>query len=411
MLKKINIYSLFKIENLLILLMFVIGFKLSSSYFSFMELSFVSRILNLMLYALLMINALLITIKLLSNKLKLYKFLFSNWTIIVIAILLKLFTLFIQFPKAFLPGSDNFGYLIDFTSIVLILCILIIGLNTDQLIRKSIWALGMGLFTSSVIPLIMFPEMIGIRQSEFGTFTFTGGFWNVGVIGFISIGWLLIALSVKEQSIFKRVVLVLFILIIAFSGLAGLSRAIVVSIALSIITYLVFARKIKQYFLFIVVSILVVIIVTYSFNEVIENLAYRLDGGINIQEEARTTIWKTYIEYIPDYFLLGEIQGDYTKYTNWIFEPHSSLLNWFVQFGILGLIGFIMLLTGVFKSIRYIGKAHSRLISAPLYAWLIAYISVSFVNQTGFKDLSVFAAIGVIYAWGLNSYKKVNDIQ
>src|SRR5699024_7329090 len=131
-------------------------------------------------------------------------------------------------------------------------------------------------------------------------------------------------------------------------------RAIVVSIILSVFIYLLVSNNLRKYIKSIVILIILLVIMSILFSDVIENFTNRLDGGIDIKEEARVDIWTDYIKNIPDYFFFGEIEGNYKRYSSSSkeFGPHSVMLNWFVQYGIIGLIGFLYLIYGILRSIK-----------------------------------------------------------
>jgi len=392
-------------QYFIVLLLFVVGAMNSIDYFNYMGLSIFSRLLTYAFYLLIVITTTLLLITLTLDNKRLSLNFFPYWFIIIIAIFLKMMILFIQFPTKMFFGGSNVSFTITFLSIATLIIIITNGLYDLKFIKMSIWSLGIGLIISSVIPLLFYPEMIGRREGIVNGYEFSGGFWNSGVIGFLSVGWLLIALSINEKSKIKRIILYGMFFLFALTGLAGLSRALILSIVFSILIYLVIANKLKQYLKFIVLGIIVSVVFIYIFNDIIENLMFRFEGGINIQEETRVNIWSAYLANIADFFWFGEITGDYKKYTRWVFGPHSAPLNWFVQFGVLGLLGFLALLLGVVKSIRYISKEHVTLIKAALYAWLVAYVSISFINETGYKDLSLFSSIAIIYAWGMNGLR------
>lgn len=391
-----------------ILLLFVVGAMNSIDYLNFMGLGILSTLLTYSLYLLLIITATLLIMELMLGSKTISLNFLSYWIILIIGIMFKLMILFLQFPTSMLPGGFNFGFMMDFLCIMIIMTVTINSLQDFKFIKLSIWSLGLGLLISSIIPLFLYPDMIGRRESLVNGYEFSGGFWNPGVIAFLSVGWLLIALSINEKSKLKRIILFCMFILFALSGLSGLSRALFLSIVISIVVYLVVANKIKQYLRFILLGATVSVIFLYGFNDIIENLLLRFDGGINIEEEARVNIWKAYLINIPDFIWFGEITGDYKKYTQWTFGPHSAPLNWFVQFGLLGLVGFMMLILGLIKSSRIISKSNIKITKAALFAWLFAYVSISFINETGFKDLSLFGGIAIIYAWAINSYKQLN---
>lgn len=397
---------IFNSQNLILFFLFLIGVLNSRDYLNLMGYSSLTQVLTYFSLLILLIASIIVLIEIIQQRIYIKKKFFFNWVILCFAIFLRIFLIFIQYPTSILPGGDYFIYSIDFISLILILFILINRLTSIKLIKQSIWAFGLGLLLSALIPLLFYPEYIGFRVNKIGSYEFTGAFWNSGVIAFLSIGWLLIALSTLEKQKVKKALPIFMFLTLAFSGIAGLSRALLVSIVSSIIVYLIIARKLKQYISFITVGIIAIIVFWFSFEDVVNNLMVRFEGGVNIEEEARTNIWLAYIKNIPNFFFLGEIDGDYRKYTNGVFGPHSTPLNWLVQFGIFGLTGFVLLLIGIVKSAFYIGKVHTRVVSAPIFAWLIAYISTSFINETGFNNPTIFAGIGIILAWGISSYNR-----
>lgn len=318
-------------QYFIVLLLFVVGAMNSIDYFNYMGLSIFSRLLTYAFYLLIVITTTLLLITLTLDNKRLSLNFFPYWFIIIIAIFLKMMILFIQFPTKMFFGGSNVSFTITFLSIATLIIIITNGLYDLKFIKMSIWSLGIGLIISSVIPLLFYPEMIGRREGIVNGYEFSGGFWNSGVIGFLSVGWLLIALSINEKSKIKRIILYGMFFLFALTGLAGLSRALILSIVFSILIYLVIANKLKQYLKFIVLGIIVSVVFIYIFNDIIENLMFRFEGGINIQEETRVNIWSAYLANIADFFWFGEITGDYKKYTRWVFGPHSAPLNWFAK--------------------------------------------------------------------------------
>src|SRR5699024_4387789 len=170
------------------------------------------------------------------------------------------------------------------------------------------------------------------------------------------VGWWLVSLSSVEKSRIRRFFLISLFLIMAFGGLAGLSRSTLLSLIVSISVYLLFAKKVKKVIKVILSGLIIVLLIINLFSDLVLNFSQRLDGGIEIQNETRTEIWLDYFEDLPSYFLFGALDGDYTKYSSFSMGPHSTILNWLVQFGILGVLGFVALLIGFIKSIKRIKK-------------------------------------------------------
>lgn len=385
------------------------GLMNSADYFHFIGLSNVFTLIKIFYYLLvsLLFFLLLINNLLIRNTILLTNF--SYWFLPLFAVLLKFLILFLQNPYWLMPKGKFFPDVVDFILNFSILILIASLASSYEGIKVTIWGLGLGAAFSALIPFLMFPEMIGSRPINVQGYEFTGGFWNSAVISYISIGWLLFALSTLERSKFIRFFLISLFLIIAFGGIAGLSRATLLSVIVSVCIYLLFAKKIRQYLKVILISVIITALVINLFPEVLINFGERLDGGLNIEEEPRTDIWLDYFEDLPEYMFFGALDGNYKKYSVREMGPHSVILNWLVQYGILGLVGFIILIIGLIKSINSVREFHSRETYASLYAWLGSYLSVAIINETGFKQLTVFAAFGIILAWGnyVNKYKSI----
>lgn len=396
-------------QPIVVLLMFLVGMLNSNPYFNFMGYNNLTKFLLFTFYVLIAFMFLITIFDYLYNK---KKFSLTNSTfpylvVLIFAIVLKYFVLFIQFPSSFLPGEVNSINLLTHISNLSLVIIIINNIYKVRYIKSAIWAFGIGASFSALIPFVFFPEMIGRRISLIDNFIFVGAFWNSAVISYMSVGWLLIALVTLEKSKLKRGMLIGIFTLLVLGSFAGLSRAALLSIVISVMVYLLLAKNLISYFKTFFLILLFLFIISIYFQDAIDNFEQRLDGGINLEEESRVIIWKDYLQNISDYFFLGEIEGNYRKYSTTGHSPHSVLLNWFTQFGIFALIGYLALLYGLFKSIKVIREKHSKHIGAILYAWLFAYLSIALVNETGFDQLSVYGGIGILFSWA-NIVKKDN---
>lgn len=383
-------------------LMFLVGILNSRPYLNYMGHNRLTILLLLVFYILLVLMFMYSVLDFLykGKKLTFVHSTIPYWSLLAIAVVLKFYIIFIQSPGSVLPTGKNFTYFLTHLGNVMLVIVLITNIYDISHVRKGIWAFGIGASFSAIIPLLFFPEMIGSRLSLVDDYVFSGAFWNSAVISYMSVGWLLIALLVNEKSKIKRGLLLGIFIILILASLAGLSRATLLSVVVSVLVYLLFSKNLVRYIRTIIVLIFISIVITTLFQDVIDNFERRLDGGINISDESRVDIWKDYIKDIPDYFILGELENNYKKYSITEHGPHSVVLNWFTQFGILALVGFFVLLFGLLKYIRKIGKSHSKHVEAVLYAWLAAYLSIALMNETGFKELSIYGGIGIILAWG-----------
>lgn len=392
--------GIFNTYIIVFLIVFFAGLMNSKDYFNFMGfnnfnfmISICFYLLFFTLFFLYLINNLFVSKKYFLNGV-------SYWIVLLSAVFLKFYILFVQNPSWLLPGG---GYFYNFFEIIVILLVGILFsgiLQNLKGIRVAIWGLGLGAIFSALIPLLLFPEMIGSRSSEVQGYFFNGAFWNSSVISYISVGWLLVSLASIERSRIKKYFLISFFLLLAFGGIAGLSRATLFSVSVSVCVYLLFAKSLKKSMKIILLGIVLLFSVINLFPDLIFSFGERLEGGIDVEDEARTKIWIDYLAKLPSYLLFGAIDGDYKKYSVYGMGPHSTALNWLVQYGLLGLIGFILLVIGLLKSIKEIQKHFSAETTSALYAWVASYLSVALMNETGFKQLTVFIAFGIILAWG-----------
>lgn len=394
-------------QKLLVVLVFLAGMMNSRQYLEFLGLSQLYNFLELGYYCLLAVLSILTVINILYKKVNVPTSAFSSWILLFIAVISKLLFLFIQFPRLFLFGQKYFTETILYFSSFLLIFLLLLHIKSLKNIKSTIIALGLGASFSTIIPIIFFPEMIASRISVVSDTNFYGSFWNASVIAFMTVGWLLIAHSNIEVVRWKRIILNGIFILFTFGSLAGLSRASFIAFVTSIIIYMMLSNNITKYLKLVFYFCVIASSMYILFPEIIESLLFRFEGGISIEEETRSQIWKEYLRNIKDYLWIGEMQGDYRKYSTGGYAPHSVLLNWLTQFGIMGLIGFVVLLFNVFNNIRIIQVKQSKRVAAALYAWLGAYLSIALINETGFDQLTLFAAIGIILAWGKEA-KKTN---
>lgn len=394
----------FVYKKMIILLVFLSGVLISQNYFEFMGLNILNTLVMVTFYGLL---SFMLVIKSLTSiyERKIY-FKFQFWGILSIAIILKFVILFLQFPSLFFPGAKLFSQLFIFAGNLLFMILLGKSINSISHLKRVIFALGLGASFSSLIPFLFFPEMMGQRATVINGYIFTGAFWNPSVISYISVGWLLISLATIETSKKKKGILITLFLLFISGSLVGLSRATMLSILISVIVYMVVSRSFVKYIKTITFVVLSVLILINLFPDAIIGFEQRLSGGVEIEDEARMIIWKDYLEDLPDYFLFGDIHGEYTRYSTTGIGPHSVILNWLTQFGFLAVIGFLVLIFGMLISIKKIQMAMSIEVAAGLYAWLAAYLSVALVNETGFRQLTVFGVFGIILAWGRLAHKE-----
>lgn len=394
------------VQWLVVIMLFFVGLLNSNRYIIFMGYHSVYRFILILFYGFLTIVTFYFLLNILSKKKNNVCFFFKYLTLLILALVLNFTILFVQNPLFFLINNEQADLFIHMMINIVLIIVIASSITEVKFVFLSIWSLALGLLSSAIIPLFKYPELIGNRISMVDGFTFNGGFWNSAVIAFLAIGWLLIANIKYEKLKIKKIILIIIFVLISIAGLVGLSRALLLSIVLSIIMYLVLNKGLMNKIWVLVFSGFGLISFVSIFGEVFDKFRDRIDTGTSIFKESRFSIWTEYLKKIPDYLIFGDL-ADYNRVTTVIgYAPHSVLLNWLNYFGILGLFGFLMLIIGVLKSIKHVEKLYTRSISSTLYAWLVAYLTVSLFNETGFDERAIFCSIGIIYAWGLNSYKQ-----
>src|SRR5690625_7640276 len=83
--------------------------------------------------------------------------------ILAFAILIKYLFLFIQFPGSFAPGNVNFYPMLTSLISIFLIFILVENIKDLRTLRLSILALGTGSFISTILPLALFADCIGLR--------------------------------------------------------------------------------------------------------------------------------------------------------------------------------------------------------------------------------------------------------
>ncbi|TYS59866.1 hypothetical protein FZC74_06840 [Sutcliffiella horikoshii] len=292
---------------------------------------------------------------------------------------------------------------------LLALIVIILGVSNSKTLRGVISAFGIGALISVLIPLIFFPDMIGRRSVNVYGIIYEGGFWNNALISFASAAWIYIALAVNNGT--KKTKLLAFITfgIAWIASFAGLSRTLILITVISITFYLMYIRKFKSILKISVIIIVLVTLIINLFPNIIEEFNNRLSANGNLfEDESRVNIWKSYLSNIPEFFFVGSLES-YREFGPNGLGPHSAFLNWFVQYGIIGLVGFIYLIMGLIKEINIV-KRKSRNEAAFLWVWLISYISLALINQTGFVETSFYVAFGIVLSWTILHKKDVRSL-
>lgn len=286
------------------------------------------------------------------------------------------------------------------TSLLTIL-VLLFGIRDHKVFKNALWSFILGALVSAIIPLIIYSDIIGVRTTNYQGKDFIGGVWNKVLISFISCGWLILAL-IQKSTISKRMKVfgVVSFAIIWIGGFAGLSRSFFLATILSMLVYVISSKRFKTVINFILIVVIFVTVIETMFPSALFGVLERFFGTIdNVSEEARLDIWVTYLSNFSKYYLSGSF-GNYLNHgpLSSGFGPHSVFLNWLVQYGILGLLGFLVFLSGVLKELFSIRKIVPKEFSM-LLAWFSAYLIQITVSETGFVDVSFYVGLSFVLMW------------
>ena len=267
--------------------------------------------------------------------------------------------------------------------------------NTRELAGINFY-LVLGCAVAPAIGFIFFPNMVGTRVAVVEGVSFSGGFWNSSIVGMVTTFWF--SLCLMEYYFKKQAVLLWLLLgVIIMGALVGLSRTAFVSLGSSLLVYFFLSRSFSKRIWLLLLFLAVSILILRNFDLVLYNMQSRLGQHSNLLNESRILIWQDYLAHISEYWMFGVSTEGYRVFSMEYMGPHSIFLNWLVRFGIVGLLGFLWLLYGVFLSVKKIRVYFSRERYARVMAWTVSYITLVAYNETGFQVPSLYAIFAFIF--------------
>ncbi len=411
-----NLFDFFQKKSLSLLVFFV-GLLNSRRHIAMLNIPFIDKIIIILFTVLLIINFFIIFINYFHSKKSFLKIEINKyWLPLILIVLLKYLILFLQILYIFInkisynnltinlfsnyPIYSHIKNMLRFIVNFFIIFILTSRIDSFSKLSSTIDAFGFGCSVAPIIGLVFFPNLIGKRISDVGGVFFSGSIWNASVIAFVSVGWLLFGNIYNNDNRLKKFLYLLIPIIMFVGGIAGLSRAIVVSGFVSLLIYIICLKDLKKLIKIIAILIILIIIIQLQFGIIFENFKERLKAKSKISNEGRIQLWKDYLEDIKSFFFLGESIEGYLIFSKTEQGPHSVILNWWSQFGIIAVIAFIWLMWGIWKSATYIYKNLGVEKGAAVYAWIFAYLTLAMINETGYREFPFYTAMGIIFAWG-----------
>ena len=286
-----------------------------------------------------------------------------------------------------------------------VVMILSLFAKKEETVRKCIISSMLMLFLPSVLMVLMHPEFLGMRQSsvEGSDVVFGGGLWNIGVMGIGSISWLGLSLlnnMTKSQKVFVTASVATF----AFLGIAGLSRTLILMLVLSVCFYFLIAKKDAKLLSKILLLALVVLAFVFIESDIVTSIVSRFNDSTSGSHNIRLSLWKAYLSHFKEYWLIGAPYGSVYNYyydVNLVgehFLPHSSVINFLVRFGLLCAISYLVLIKNAFFSIKKSSGLPINKIAC-IRAGFIAYVSLAFINQTGYSEPIFYIMFGLLIAY------------
>ena len=284
-----------------------------------------------------------------------------------------------------------------------VLMYLSIYIRNKQDIIKCIIASMAVLVIPTLLIMIIHPSYLGERQSSFGDTTkFSGGLWNIGVVGFGSISWLGLALvdyATKKQ---KRIIYFSVILFM-FVGVAGISRTIILMIAFSFIVYFLLTKKDMHWWGKILLIVFGIVLFYISETDIVSSILFRLGDSTSGSNNIRIKLWGAYLSHYKEFWLIGAPIGSIYNYYRDVnlygayFLPHSVWINFWGRFGIAALISYSLLLKRAFipRSIKELVSSKSGIC---LLSGGVAYVTLAFINQTGYAEPVFYIMFGLAFA-------------
>ena len=144
-----------------------------------------------------------------------------------------------------------------------------------------------------------------------------------------------------------KIVDILLLIVLMLTIFMTLARGLMVAIAIGVLLLMMFLRKKKSIFFL----LLIIMVAIYSFMYIESLDMFRTERMFAYEEyesgNGRTEIWLHYINKIFDmggqYILFGTGPGNIERISNMGYYAHSTILDYFFSYGIMGIITFLII--------------------------------------------------------------------
>lgn len=303
--------------------------------------------------------------------------------------------------------NDEFGYYFSqintwFGNMASVMLLTFYARHRETIVKSVVACMSI-----TVIPIVLImmihPEYLGVRQSTFeeSEVVFGGGLWNIGVMGFGSLAWLGILLF-KDMKKPQKWIAVGSVVLFLFVGIAGVSRTLILMAVFSAVFYFLLSRKdvgwlLKGFALVIAVGAFCILE-----KDLITSVLSRFTESDAFSENIRFDLWEEYLGHYKEYWLFGAPLGSAYNYyyevniVGHYYMPHSAPINFFVRFGFVAAAAYLLLLRNAFLIKTPFIRYEERIC---LLACGIAYITLAFINQTGYAEPIFYVMFGLVLAY------------
>ena len=168
--------------------------------------------------------------------------------------------------------------------------------------------------------------------------------------------------------------------------------------------YFLIAKKDGKLFSKILLLALVVIAFVFIESDMVTSIVSRFNDSTSGSHNVRFSLWQAYLSHFKEYWLIGAPYGSVYNYyydVNLVgehFLPHSSVINFLVRFGLLCAISYLVLIKNAFFSIKKSSGLPINKIAC-IRAGFVAYVSLAFINQTGYSEPIFYIMFGLLIAY------------
>lgn len=293
---------------------------------------------------------------------------------------------------------------------------LYLSVDSDFYIKKVYTAI---LFSSSIVGLVaLCYKVLNIvtYDNRLSAFYLSPNYLAMYIAPAIILGIYLLSVS---KNLKQKIAYLLLLIPVLLSLYLTYSYSTWISLLLTFVLLSFIQKKITMRYFFLLLATLFLLFVTQFKSEKFNNL---FENFSRSSLSSRITIWNVSIKLIKENPILGigagnfqtaylAKQSEFPPYLEWaVPQPHNIFLAFWLQTGILGLIGFLTLLLKLFKELfMLLNNKKSAVLATPLLGFFIYTLLHGLIDTTYWKnDLAFIFWIFVILVISLSDLKNPN---